>query len=180
MKLIVKHFNELTTSELYEIYKLRNSVFIVEQACPYQDIDEADKSAYHIWLKDDDGIEAYLRILPKGVNFNEVSLGRVIAVKRHCGLGTRIVKEGMNIAKERLNAECIVIEAYSILLFCLIFILLIISLGLSIVELNKTLEEIETNVVVVNSFLFNSFFTKIMISLNQQLKKRVVTRFLHL
>ena len=111
MEVIVKHFNELTTSELYEIYKLRNSVFIVEQACPYQDIDDADKSAYHIWLKDDDGIEAYLRILPKGVNFNEVSLGRVIAVKRLCGLGTRIVKEGINIAKERLNAECIVIEA---------------------------------------------------------------------
>ena len=111
MEVIAKHFDELTTSELYEIYKLRNSVFIVEQACPYQDIDEADKSAYHIWLKDDDGIGAYLRILPKGVNFNEVSLGRVIAVKRHCGLGTRIVKEGINIAKERLNAECIVIEA---------------------------------------------------------------------
>ena len=111
MELIVKHFNELTTSELYEIYKLRNSVFIVEQACPYQDIDDADKSAYHVWLKDDYGIGAYLRILPKGVNFNEVSLGRVIAVKRHCGLGTRIVKEGINIAKERLNAECIVIEA---------------------------------------------------------------------
>ena len=39
MELIVKHFSELSAEELFEIYKLRVSVFIVEQSCPYQDID---------------------------------------------------------------------------------------------------------------------------------------------
>ena len=51
MELIVKHFSELSAEELFEIYKLRVSVFIVEQSCPYQDIDDADKSAYHVWLR---------------------------------------------------------------------------------------------------------------------------------
>ena len=67
MELIVKHFSELSAEELFEIYKLRVSVFIVEQSCPYQDIDDADKSAYHVWLRDEDGIEAYARVLPAAV-----------------------------------------------------------------------------------------------------------------
>ncbi|MBU5482128.1 hypothetical protein [Blautia sp. MSJ-19] len=45
MKLVTKTFDELTTAELYEIYKLRISVFVVEQNCPYQEIDDADKVA---------------------------------------------------------------------------------------------------------------------------------------
>ena len=111
MQLIIKHFNELSVQELFEIYKLRVSVFVVEQNCPYQEIDDADKSAYHVWLKDETGIQAYLRALPKGVTFPEVSLGRVIAVKRRCGLGSRILSEGIKFAKERFGAELIVIGA---------------------------------------------------------------------
>lgn len=44
MELICKHFSELTASELYEIYRLRVSVFVVEQNCAYQDVDEADRT----------------------------------------------------------------------------------------------------------------------------------------
>ena len=80
MELIVKHFSELSAEELFEIYKLRVSVFIVEQSCPYQDIADADKSAYHVWLRDEDGIEAYARVLPAGVAFPTAAIGRVIAV----------------------------------------------------------------------------------------------------
>ena len=111
MELVIKRFNELTIEELYEIYKLRISVFVVEQNCPYQEIDEADKSAYHVYYKDKNGIQAYLRVLPKGTSFNEVSLGRVIAVKRKCGYGSKIVLEGIKVAKEKLNAKLIKIEA---------------------------------------------------------------------
>lgn len=64
MELIAKHFSELSAQELYEIYKLRVSVFIVEQHCPYQDIDELDTASYHIFLRSEDGIKAYLRLLP--------------------------------------------------------------------------------------------------------------------
>ena len=54
MELVVKQFNELSAQELYEIYKLRVSVFVVEQSCPYQEVD--DKAAYHLVLRDEDGI----------------------------------------------------------------------------------------------------------------------------
>lgn len=111
MKLHIKHFCELTAEELFYIYKLRVSVFVVEQKCAYPEVDDADKQAYHLWLEDENGIQAYLRVLPKGVNFNEVSIGRVIAVKRRCGLGTEIVKSGIATARERLGASCVVIEA---------------------------------------------------------------------
>ena len=74
MKLFVKHFSELTARELYEIYKLRVSVFVVEQKCYYQEVDDADKDAYHVWLRDEDGIEAYARVLPRGATFPEVSI----------------------------------------------------------------------------------------------------------
>ena len=53
---VVKQFNELYAQELFEIYKLRVSVFVVEQSCPYQEVDDADKPAYHLVLRDEDGI----------------------------------------------------------------------------------------------------------------------------
>lgn len=111
MKLNVKHFSELTTQELFEIFKLRVSVFVVEQQCFYQEVDEHDAAAYHVWLSDEDGIEAYLRVLPAGETFDEVSIGRVIAVKRRCGLGTKIVSAGIDVAREKLAATKIKIEA---------------------------------------------------------------------
>lgn len=111
MELIVKHFRELSTEELVDIYKLRVAVFVVEQNCPYQEIDDADKSAYHIYLKDEDGIQAYLRVLPKGVTFPDVSIGRVLAVRRRCGLGSRILAAGIEVAREKFNANRITIGA---------------------------------------------------------------------
>lgn len=113
MELIVKHFSELSAEELFEIYKLRVSVFIVEQECPYQDIDDADKLAYHVWLRDEDGIEAYARVLPAGAAFPTAAFGRVIAVKRRCGLGTKIVAAAIETARDNLGADKITIEAQS-------------------------------------------------------------------
>ncbi len=111
MQLNIKHFSQLSRDELFEIYKLRVAVFVVEQQCPYQEIDDADRAAYHIFFKDEEGIQAYLRLLPQHTVFDQVSLGRVIAVKRRCGLGPRIVEEGIKAAKEILDAETIKIEA---------------------------------------------------------------------
>lgn len=111
MELVVKRFKELSAQELYEIYRLRVSVFIVEQKCYYQEVDDADQRAYHVWLKDEDGIEAYLRVLDPGVVFPQAAIGRVIAVKRRCGLGTRIVSEGLRVAREKLGAKEVCIEA---------------------------------------------------------------------
>lgn len=111
MELVVKRFSELTLEELVDLYKLRVSVFVVEQNCPYQEVDDADKVAYHLWLKDADGIEAYARALPQGTTFPEAAIGRVIAVKRRCGLGSQIVNAAIAVAKEKFGADKITIEA---------------------------------------------------------------------
>ncbi len=111
MQLFVKGFDELSLEELYEILKLRASVFVVEQKCPYLDPDGMDQEALHVFLKDDSGIKAYLRVMDRGAESEYVSIGRVTAVDRRQGLGTRILKEGMRVAEERFGAEFVYLEA---------------------------------------------------------------------
>ena len=111
MRLYRKTFAELTTDELYRILKLRVSVFVVEQNCPYMELDDLDRNAVHVWLEDADGIQAYLRVLDRGAESEQVSIGRVIAVQRRCGLGSRILSEGIRAAKECFRADSIYLEA---------------------------------------------------------------------
>ena len=111
MEYVVKRYDELTLDELYEILRIRCAVFVVEQNCPYQDIDGKDRGAVHVYLKDEDRILAYLRVLDRGVSFNEVSLGRVISTERLKGYGMMVLQEGIKAAKERFNADAIRIEA---------------------------------------------------------------------
>lgn len=111
MELIIKHFEELTAKELMEIYTVRISVFVVEQNCPYQDIDGWDPYAYHLWLKDEEGIQAYLRVLPQNTLYDDASLGRVIAIKRRCGLATRLLREGIALARGKFGVKRLIIGA---------------------------------------------------------------------
>ena len=111
MRLCVKKFDELTTDELYQILKLRVNVFVVEQCCPYPELDDCDQKAVHVWLEDEDGIEACLRILDRNIKSKWVTIGRVIAVKRRAGLGTRILQAGIRVAKECFEAESVYLEA---------------------------------------------------------------------
>lgn len=111
MNLTVKKFDELTIDELYEILKARAEVFVVEQNCIYQDLDDKDRHSYHVFLNDDTGVAAYLRVVEKGISYEEVSIGRVLTVKRGCGLGERIMSEGIRVAKEKMNADKVKISA---------------------------------------------------------------------
>lgn len=111
MELIVKHFNELTTMELMEIYSLRMAIFVVEQNCPYQDIDGWDPYAYHVYLRDAEGIQAYLRVLPQNSRYTDASLGRVVSNKRRCGLATRALQEGISVAREKFGAKRLILGA---------------------------------------------------------------------
>ena len=112
MELIVKHFSQLRPEELWELYKLRVAVFVVEQKCPYQEVDDADKDAYHLFLKDDDGIEAYARVLPPGTAFSDAAaIGRVIAKKRRCGLGGQILNAAIQTAREQFSPSSIKLAA---------------------------------------------------------------------
>lgn len=93
-------FSELTTSELYAIVSLRERVFIVEQRCTYLDADGYDPQCRHLWAADDGGIRAYLRVVPAGLKFPEVSIGRVIvsAAARGTGLGKELMRRGIAMA----------------------------------------------------------------------------------
>jgi ElaA protein len=111
MDVQVKRFEQLSTKELYDILKLRVDVFVVEQKCPYEEVDGKDLQAWHVWLQDEDGIEAYLRVLDPGVVFPEAAIGRVIARKRGQQLGARVLAAGIRTARERLHASAVRIEA---------------------------------------------------------------------
>ena len=112
MNWILKHFSELSNRELYEILRVRVSVFVVEQTCPYQEIDEADFDAYHLFLTDETGhIRAYLRIFEKDAEF--VRLGRILTTERGTGLGLKLIFEGMRVAEELYGKRRFYIEAQS-------------------------------------------------------------------
>lgn len=107
---IIKKFDELDTTELYEILETRMKVFVVEQQCPYQDIDAMDYDGVHLYIKKDEKISAYLRIINKDISEKTVQIGRVLTTERGTGLGTMILKAGIA-AADRLGAEKIYIEA---------------------------------------------------------------------
>ena len=111
MELTIKHFDELSAQELFEIYRSRVAVFVVEQNCPYQEVDEADRHAYHITLRENDELVAYLRVVEQNVLREEVTIGRVLSLKRRKGYASRLLSEGIRVAEESLHADKIVIEA---------------------------------------------------------------------
>lgn len=93
-------FGELTTTQLYRIIELRERVFVVEQACVYLDADGIDPVARHVWAETEQ-LDAYLRIVPAGVKFAELSIGRVIVAPhaRGTGLGKELMQRGIAAAR---------------------------------------------------------------------------------
>lgn len=85
---ICKHFSELSALEYHHILFLRTEVFVVEQNCPYQEVDEKDVVAFHLFgLNKKNEVVAVTRILPQGVSYQEVSIGRVAIKKMYRGTG---------------------------------------------------------------------------------------------
>lgn len=83
-----KSFDGLTTTELYAILHLRSEVFVVEQQCPYQDLDYADQKGLHLMGTDEEGkLLAYARIFAPGIKFKEASIGRVVTSPQARGKG---------------------------------------------------------------------------------------------
>lgn len=111
METVVKTFEQLSVTELYEILRLRAAVFVVEQNCAYQDLDGADKDAYHVCLWDGAVLVGYLRVLDKGKRLDEVSVGRVISAKRRQGIGKKLMEEGLCVAKEKFGATVVKVGA---------------------------------------------------------------------
>lgn len=108
MQVKLKSFDDLTSREVYEILRLRVDVFVVEQACPYPEIDGKDYDAIHIYLENQGQILAYARVYEEE---GQVHLGRVIAKERRKGHATLILKEAIRAAREKYQARKIHIEA---------------------------------------------------------------------
>ena len=113
MHFSVKQFEQLSTKELFEIYKLRSKVFVVEQNCPYQDIDEKDTEAFHVLMLDNHLLLGYSRILPPGISYKEPSIGRVVVDKEFRGnqSGKSLMKYSLNKALELYKNQDVVISA---------------------------------------------------------------------
>jgi ElaA protein len=113
MHFITKPFNELTIQQLYSLYELRARIFIVEQQCPYQDVDEKDLVSIHVMLLEGEKLIGYSRIIPPGISYSEPSIGRVAIDKNYRGreLGKELMLHTIKMTLELYRATDIVISA---------------------------------------------------------------------
>lgn len=117
MNFIVKRFQELTTSELYELLQLRSEVFVVEQDCVYQDIDGKDQKALHVIGVKEGKIVAYTRLFNSGEYFDTPSIGRVVVkeTERKYGYGHDLIKASIKAIVDNYNETTITISAQTYL-----------------------------------------------------------------
>lgn len=108
-------FNQLTTTQLYELLKLRVDVFVVEQTCPYPELDNKDRidGVLHLLGYQDDELVACARLLPKGISYDDVSIGRVVTKQtaRGGGLGHQLMSRAINECLQHWPDENIKISA---------------------------------------------------------------------
>ena len=116
MQTIIKKWDDLSKEEVEKIFSLRSEVFIVEQECPYQDVDGRDAEADHLLLYENNILCGYTRIFPKNTYFKEASFGRTVVKKtqRGKGYGHTLVKQSLKYLKNK-NEKPIKISAQSYL-----------------------------------------------------------------
>ena len=116
MQTVIKKWADLNTEEVQSIFGLRSEVFIVEQECPYQDVDGRDPEADHLLLYENNTLCGYTRIFPKNTYFKEASFGRTAVKKTHRGKGYGhvLVKESLKYLKA-IKESTIKISAQSYL-----------------------------------------------------------------
>lgn len=118
MQVSIKTFDELSIHELYQILRLRSEVFVVEQVCVYQDVDNKDQKALHVIGLKEDEVVAYTRVFKPGDYFDNVSIGRVVVRQdqRKYGLGKQIMLATIAAIDQRFPNKPIEISAQSYLL----------------------------------------------------------------
>lgn len=93
----LKKFDSLSPYELYDILRLRTEVFVVEQACIFQDMDNKDQLSFHLTGYKNDNLIAYTRLVPPGISYPEPSIGRVVTVPaaRGSGVGKLLMEKSI-------------------------------------------------------------------------------------
>lgn len=114
---VIKTFNELSPQDIYSILQLRSEVFVVEQNCVYQDIDDKDQYALHLLLKKDDYLIGYSRIFKAGDYFKEASIGRVLVKKqdRNNRHGSLLMELSIKAIKDHFKENTVKISAQTYL-----------------------------------------------------------------
>ena len=103
MQTIIKKWEDLSINEVQSIFGLRSEVFIVEQECPFQDVDGRDPEAHHLLLYENNILCGYTRIFSKNTYFKEASFGRTVVKKKYRGKGYGhvLVKESITFLKSK-------------------------------------------------------------------------------
>lgn len=123
---VFKTFQELSTDELYALLKLRSEVFVVEQNCVFLDQDDKDQESYHILLYTAGKLSGYARIVPAGLSYTELAIGRVCTSQaaRGKGMGKALMLEAIKYCYQqfgvvdiRLGAQTYAIDFYASLGF---------------------------------------------------------------
>jgi ElaA protein len=109
MNVICLPFSDLSSQQLYKVLQLRSEVFVVEQTCIYQDIDNKDNKVgvHHLMLMDGQNIVGYARLLPAGLSYESPSMGRILVAptKRGTGLGKALIRYSIE-ATQSLWPNC--------------------------------------------------------------------------
>lgn len=118
MELNIKRFSELSNIELYKIIEARVDIFVVEQKCPFKECDNKDQDSYHLYYKQVDEIAAYLRIIPAGISYPEISIGRVLVKNkyRRKGLAKKMMKNAISFIRENFDSKTIKLSAQAYIL----------------------------------------------------------------
>ena len=113
-----KAYDELTRDDVFDVFKLRKEVFVVEQACIYPDIDDVDKLSHHLLARDGkDRLSAYLRLIPPAGQYDGPAIGRVVTAPhaRGQGLGRELMQQGIRAAQSHFPTQPIHISAQTYL-----------------------------------------------------------------
>jgi len=109
----IKHFDKLTALEYHHILALRISIFVVEQDCPYQEVDHKDLHSYHVYGTIENNIVAVVRIVAPGISYSEISIGRVAVAEAYRGtnIGNDLMKTSIDFIAQTLGKQDIRISA---------------------------------------------------------------------
>ncbi len=112
-QLEIKSFSALGLQELYDLLKLRQDVFIIEQQSIYADLDERDQVSKHVLLKEGSQLIGIARIVPKGETYDAVSVGRIATAASHRGqgLGKKIIEAALDYCDLEIKTKTVKISA---------------------------------------------------------------------
>ena len=109
-----RHFTLFSGPEWHKVLSLRTAIFVVEQECPYQEVDDKDINSWHLEVIDQGKLIGTLRVLPPGASYPECSIGRVGVQEdyRHVGLGRELMQVALAFCDSRWPAVRLSAQTY--------------------------------------------------------------------